>query len=62
MTVIGNPLMAGTILWIVNSKRIMGERRNRIKSNLLGLIGMTVVILLAVRMLWFLYLCLSLIV
>lgn len=60
MTVIGNPLMAGTILWLVNRKNIMGERRNRTTTNVLGVIGMIAVILLALRMLWFLYLRLSL--
>ena len=38
----------------------MGERRNKIVSNILGTLGMIVVILLALRMLWFLYLRLSL--
>jgi manganese transport protein len=56
MTVIGNPLLAGTILWLANRKSVMGERRNRIASNLLGLIGLTVVVLLTFRMVWFLYL------
>jgi manganese transport protein len=60
MTVIGNPLLAATILWLANRKSIMGERRNRIASNLLGAIGLTVVLLLTVRMLWFLYLRISL--
>lgn len=60
MTVIGNPLMAATLLWLANRRKIMGDRRNRIASNLLGAVGMTVVLLLALRMLWFLYLRFSL--
>lgn len=60
MTVIGNPLLAGTLLWLVNRKSIMGDRRNRITTNVLGAIGMTVVVLLALRMLWFVYLRISL--
>ncbi len=60
MTVIGNPLLAGAILWLANRKSVMGERRNKIVSNILGTLGMIVVILLALRMLWFLYLRLSL--
>ncbi len=60
MTVIGNPLLAAIILWLANRKSILGERRNRIASNVLGFIGLTVVILLTIRMLWFLYLRISL--
>jgi len=60
MTVIGNPIMAGTILWLANRESIMGERRNKVVSNLLGAVGMIVVLLLALRMVWFLYLRLSL--
>ncbi len=56
MTVIGNPLLAATLLWLANRKSIMGERRNRLASNILGVIGLTVVVLLTLRMLWFLYL------
>lgn len=62
MTVIGNPLMAGTLLWLANRKSTMGERRNRLASNLLGALGFAVVLLLALRMLWFLYLRISLLV
>ena len=60
MTVIGNPLLAATILWMANRKSIMGERRNRIAGNVLGLIGLAVVALLAVRVLYSLYLRFSL--
>lgn len=60
LTVIGNPLMAGTILWLANRKSVMGNRRNRITSNLIGALGFIVVLLLAVRVVWYLYLRLSL--
>lgn len=60
MTVIGNPLMAGTLLWLANRKNTMGDRRNRITTNLLGALGFVVVLLLALRMLWFLFLRISL--
>lgn len=60
VTVIGNPLMAATLLWLANRKGLMGERRNRLSSNLLGAVGLMVVLLLAMRMVWFLYLRLSL--
>ena len=60
MTVIGNPLMAGTLLWLANKKSLMGERRNRVATNLLGAVGLLVVLLLAARMLWFLSLRVSL--
>ncbi|HDP34567.1 MAG TPA: hypothetical protein ENN29_05600, partial [Candidatus Hydrogenedentes bacterium] len=60
MTVIGNPLMAGTLLWLANRKNTMGERRNGIAGNILGAVGFIVVLLLALRMLWFLYLRISL--
>ena len=51
MTVIGNPLMAATILWLANQKDIMGERRNTLLLNILGGIGLLVVLFIAVRIL-----------
>jgi manganese transport protein len=51
MTVLGNPLMAATILWLANRKDIMGERRNTLLLNILGGIGFLVVLLMAVRVL-----------
>lgn len=60
MTVIGNPLMAAALLWLANRKKLMGERRNKALSNILGILGLAIVILLALRMLWFLHLRLSL--
>jgi len=51
LTVIGNPLMAVTILWLANRKDIMGERRNTLPLNILGGIGFIVVLFMAVRVL-----------
>ncbi len=51
LTVIGNPLMAATILWLANCKDIMGERRNTLLLNILGGIGFLVVLFMAVRVL-----------
>jgi len=49
LTVIGNPLMAATLLWLANRRDVMGDRRNRIASNMLGGLGLAVVILMAIR-------------
>ena len=59
LTVIGNPLMAATMLWLANRKDIMGERRNRIVLNILGGLGLLVVIIMAVRVLFLVILKLS---
>jgi manganese transport protein len=59
LTVIGNPLMAVTILWLANQKDIMGERRNSMVLNLLGGLGLLVVVLMAIRVLILLVLKLS---
>jgi len=59
LTVVGNPLMALTILWLANRKDIMGERRNSIVLNILAGLGLVVVVLMALRVLWRLVLMLS---
>jgi len=59
LTVIGNPLMAATILWLANRKDIMGDRRNKLLVNVLGGIGFLVVLFMAVRVLYRLVLQLS---
>ncbi|MBN2594714.1 MAG: Nramp family divalent metal transporter [Sedimentisphaerales bacterium] len=59
LTVIGNPLMAVTILWLANRKDIMGERRNTVILNILGGLGLLVVVLMAGRVLMRLVLTLS---
>jgi len=51
LTVLGNPLMAVTILWLANRKDIMGEKRNTLILNILGGLGLLVVVLMAVRVL-----------
>jgi len=56
LTVIGNPLMAAAILYLANRRDIMGERRNGIATNLLGGFGLLVVILMAARVCWRLFL------
>ena len=59
LTVIGNPLMAATILWLANRKDIMGERRNTIILNILGGLGLLAVVVMAIRVLILLVLKLS---
>jgi len=49
LTVIGNPLMASTLLYLANKKAVMGEYRNRFVANFFGCAGLLVVIFLAVR-------------
>ncbi|MCP4259257.1 MAG: divalent metal cation transporter [Planctomycetes bacterium] len=50
-TVVGNPLMAVTILWLANRKDIMGDRRNRLIHNIFGGLGLLVVVFMAIRVL-----------
>jgi len=52
LTVLGNPLMAITMLWLANRSDVMGDRRNGPIANLLGCAGLLLVILMAVRVLW----------
>ncbi len=59
LTVVGNPLMAITILWLANRKDIMGERRNKLIHNILGGIGLLVVVFMAIRVLCLIVLKLS---
>jgi len=59
LTVVGNPLMALTILWLANRKDIMGERRNTIVLNILSGLGLAVVVFMALRVLFRLVLVLS---
>lgn len=59
LTVLGNPLMAVALLWLANQKSIMGERRNKLLLNVLGGVGLVVVILMAVLVLYLLVLRLS---
>jgi manganese transport protein len=59
LTVLGNPLMAAAILWLANQKDIMGDRRNSVVLNILGGLGLLVVVLMAMRVLFLLALRLS---
>jgi len=49
LTVFGNPLMAVTILWLANQRKIMGEHRNGWGANILGVLGLGLVLFMAVR-------------
>ena len=59
LTVLGNPLMAISMLWLANRKDVMGDRRNGWLANTLGGIGLLVVFLMALRVLWRIWLQLS---
>ncbi len=59
LTVIGNPLMAAAILWLANRKDIMGDRRNKIIPNILGGLGLLVVVFMSIRVLFLVVLKLS---
>ncbi len=59
LTVTGNPLMAAAILWLANRKDIMGDKRNRLIHNILGGLGLVVVLLMALRVLYILVLKLT---
>lgn len=48
VTVIANPLMAGAILWLANRRDIMGDRRNGLFLNVLGVLGLLMVLAVAV--------------
>jgi Mn2+/Fe2+ NRAMP family transporter len=54
LTVLGNPLMAATMLGLANRRDVMGGRRNSLVLNLLGGAGLVVVLLGALRVLWML--------
>lgn len=51
LTVIGNPLMAGTMLWLANREDIMGDKRNGPIHNALGILGFLLVLAMAIRVL-----------
>ena len=56
LTVLGNPLMAGVLLWLANRRDVMGDRRNGPVLNVLGGIGLAVVVVLALRVAYRLFL------
>jgi Mn2+/Fe2+ NRAMP family transporter len=51
LTVIGNPLMAGVLIWLANRSDIMGPRRNRLWINIIAVAGFCVVLAMAIRVL-----------
>jgi manganese transport protein len=53
LTVIGNPFMAVTLLWLANHKAIMGAHRNGRWANILGGVGLVILLLVAIRVLWY---------
>jgi Mn2+/Fe2+ NRAMP family transporter len=56
LTVLGNPLMAGTMLYLTNRRDIMGEHRNGWLLNVLGGAGFVLVLAMAARVFWRIYL------
>jgi manganese transport protein len=52
LTVLGNPLMAGTLLYLANRRDVMGDHRNGWMMNTLGGLGFVLVVLMAARVLW----------
>ncbi len=59
LTVLGNPLMAAAMLYLANRRDIMGEHRNGWVLNALGALGFGLVLLMATRVAWRLYLQLT---
>ena len=55
LTVLGNPLMAGVMLWLANRRDVMGRHRNKWWINVLGAIGFLVVLGMAAFMVWRIY-------
>ncbi len=47
VTVIGNPLLAGTLLWFTNNKKIMGDQTNGPVTNAVGGIGLLILLAMA---------------
>ena len=52
LTVLANPLMAAAILYLANSKKIMGQYRNKWLMNIFAAAGLLLVIAMAVRVLY----------
>jgi len=59
LTVLGGPLMAVAMLWLANREDVMGDRRNGLIVNILGGVGLLVVLLMAVRVVWLIVLTLT---
>ena len=52
LTVICNPLLAASLLWLANRKDIMGKHKNKTVMNILGGFGFVVVLFMAFRVLY----------
>ena len=48
VTVIAGPLIAGVLLWLTNSRDVMGERTNGLVTNIFGVIGFLLLLAIAV--------------
>ncbi len=59
LTVLCNPLVALSLMWMANNKKIMGDRTNNWVINLIGSVGVVVVIFAAFRVFYTLILRLS---
>ncbi|MBN1815860.1 MAG: divalent metal cation transporter [Sedimentisphaerales bacterium] len=59
LTVIGNPLMAVSLLWLANRHQIMGTYRNRFLTNVIGGIGLITVLFMALRVFYLIVLKLT---
>jgi Mn2+/Fe2+ NRAMP family transporter len=59
LTVLGNPLMAATMLYLANRADVMGARRNSVITNIVAGLGLIVVLLGATRVLYVVVLRLS---
>jgi len=49
VTVIGNPLLAGMLLWFTNNKKIMGDQTNGPITNAVGVLGIVILLVMAYR-------------
>ena len=47
VTVIAGPLIAGVLLWLTNSRDVMGERTNGLLTNIFGAIGFLLLLAIA---------------
>jgi Mn2+/Fe2+ NRAMP family transporter len=59
LTVLANPLVALSLMWMSNNKKIMGEHTNHWAVNLIGFAGVIVVLFMAFRVAYRLILQLS---
>ena len=50
-TVLASPLVAGTLLWLTNKESVMGQYTNGMILNIIGFIGLGVLVLMSVKIL-----------